>query len=247
MSRPVASQLNDNGRELIRLEQVSKSYLMGSRELRVLDNVSLTVRDNEYVAIMGPSGSGKTTLMNIIGCLDRATSGSYRLEGEPIDEKSDRELAKIRGEKVGFVFQTFNLLARTSALRNVELPMLYRGLSRRKRKKRALEMLQLIGLGERVKHKPGELSGGERQRVALARALANQPSLILADEPTGNLDSKTGDEIMRVFAELHKQGNTLIVVTHEQNVAKNAHRVIKLLDGKVVSDEQIGGGGTRDA
>ena len=247
MSRPVASELSNNGRELIRLEQVSKSYVMGSRELRVLDNVSLTVKDNVYVAIMGPSGSGKTTLMNIIGCLDRVTSGSYRLEGEPIDEKSDRELAKIRGEKVGFVFQTSNLLARTSALRNVELPMLYRGLSRRNRKKRALEMLQLIGLGERVKHKPNELSGGERQRVALARALANHPSLILADEPTGNLDSKTGEEIMRVFAELHEQGNTLIVVTHEQKVAMNAHRVIKLLDGKVVSDEQIGGGRTCDA
>ncbi|MBN2208052.1 MAG: ABC transporter ATP-binding protein [Candidatus Coatesbacteria bacterium] len=232
---------------MIRLEQVSKSYVMGSRELRVLDNVSLTVKDNEYVAIMGPSGSGKTTLMNIVGCLDRVTSGSYRLEGEAIDEKSDRELAKIRGEKVGFVFQTFNLLARTSALRNVELPMLYRGLSRRKRKRRALEMLQLMGLSERVKHKPGELSGGERQRVALARALANQPSLILADEPTGNLDSKTGEEIMRVFAELHEQGNTLIVVTHEQKVAMKAHRIIKLLDGKVVSDEHIGGGGTCDA
>jgi len=226
---------------------VSKSYVMGTRELRVLDDVSLTVLDNEYVAIMGPSGSGKTTLMNIIGCLDRLTAGSYHLEGDPIDEKSDRELAKIRGEKIGFVFQTFNLLARTSALRNVELPMLYRSGSRRKRRKRALEMLNLMGLGERTKHKPGELSGGERQRVALARALANNPSLLLADEPTGNLDSKTGDEIMRVFAELHEQGNTLIVVTHEQKVAMNAHRIIKLLDGRVISDEQIENTGSHDA
>ncbi len=243
----MAGRPGDNGHELIRLHKVSKSYIMGSRELRVLDDVSLTVRDNEYVAIMGPSGSGKTTLMNIIGCLDRATTGSYHLEGDPIDEKNDRELAKIRGEKVGFVFQTFNLLARTSALRNVELPMLYTSGSRRKRKKRALEMLKLIGLGERTKHKPGELSGGERQRVALARALANNPSLLLADEPTGNLDSKTGDEIMRVFAELHEQGNTLIVVTHEQKVAMNAHRIIKLLDGRVISDERIERTGSHDA
>jgi len=229
----------DNGNELITLQKVSKSYIMGARELRVLEDVSLTVQDNEYVAIMGPSGSGKTTLMNIIGCLDRLTTGSYHLDGEPIDEKSDRELASIRGEKIGFVFQTFNLLARTSALRNVELPMLYRSGSRRNRRKRALEMLNLIGLAKRTKHKPGELSGGERQRVALARALANRPSLILADEPTGNLDSKTGAEIMRLFAELHEQGNTLIVVTHEEKVAKNADRVIKLLDGRVISDEQI--------
>ncbi len=243
----MANRPDGQNGELIRLDNVSKSYIMGTRELRVLDDVSLTVRDNEYVAIMGPSGSGKTTLMNIIGCLDRLTTGSYHLDGEPIDEKNDRELAKIRGEKIGFVFQTFNLLARTSALRNVELPMLYRSGSRRNRRKRALEMLNLLGLGERTKHKPGELSGGERQRVALARALANRPSLLLADEPTGNLDSKTGDEIMRVFAELHESGNTLIVVTHEQKVAMNAHRIIKLLDGRVISDERTDHGGSNDA
>ena len=243
----MANRPDGQNGELIRLDNVSKSYSMGTRELRVLDDVSLTVRDNEYVAIMGPSGSGKTTLMNIIGCLDRVTTGSYHLDGEPIDEKNDRELAKIRGEKIGFVFQTFNLLARTSALRNVELPMLYRSGSRRNRRKRALEMLNLLGLGERTKHKPGELSGGERQRVALARALANRPSLLLADEPTGNLDSKTGDEIMRVFAELHESGNTLIVVTHEQKVAMNAHRIIKLLDGRVISDERTDHGGSNDA
>ena len=243
----MANRSDGQNGELITLDKVSKSYIMGTRELRVLDDVSLTVRNNEYVAIMGPSGSGKTTLMNIIGCLDRLTTGSYHLDGEPIDEKNDRELAKIRGEKIGFVFQTFNLLARTSALRNVELPMLYRSGSRRKRRKRALEMLNLLGLGERIKHMPGELSGGERQRVALARALANRPSLILADEPTGNLDSKTGDEIMRVFADLHESGNTLIVVTHEQKVAMNAHRIIKLLDGKVISDEQTDHGGSYGA
>jgi len=242
----MASRLDGRDHELIRLDQVTKSYIMGRRELLVLHDVSLSVHDNEYVAIMGPSGSGKTTLMNIIGCLDRATSGSYRLEGEPIDEKSDRDLAKIRCKKVGFVFQTFNLLARTSALRNVELPILYKGGSGRMRRKRALQMLNLLGLGERVKHKPGELSGGERQRVAIARALANHPSLILADEPTGNLDSKTGDEIMHIFADLHAKGNTLIVVTHEQNVATHANRIIKLLDGGVVSDERIERGSRSD-
>lgn len=235
----MASRLDGSDHELIRLEQVSKSYRMGRRELQVLHGVSLSVHDNEYVAIMGPSGSGKTTLMNILGCLDRATTGRYRLEGEPIDEKSDRDLARIRCNKIGFVFQTFNLLARTSALRNVELPMLYKGGSRRMRRKRALQMLDLLGLGERVKHKPNELSGGERQRVAIARALANHPSLILADEPTGNLDSKAGDEIMHIFADLHAQGNTLIVVTHEQSVAMHADRIIRLLDGEVVSDERI--------
>jgi len=242
----MASRLDGRDHELIRLDQVTKSYIMGRRELLVLHDVSLSVHDNEYVAIMGPSGSGKTTLMNIIGCLDRATSGSYHLEGEPIDEKSDRDLAKIRCKKVGFVFQTFNLLARTSALRNVELPILYKGGSGRMRRKRALQMLNLLGLGERVKHKPGELSGGERQRVAIARALANHPSLILADEPTGNLDSKTGDEIMHIFADLHAKGNTLIVVTHEQNVATHANRIIKLLDGGVVSDERIERGSRSD-
>ncbi|MBN1591906.1 MAG: ABC transporter ATP-binding protein [Candidatus Coatesbacteria bacterium] len=224
---------------MIRLDNVGKSYIMGTRELRVLDNVSLVVRDNEYVAIMGPSGSGKTTLMNIIGCLDRLTTGSYCLDSVPIGDMNDRELARIRGEKIGFVFQTFNLLARTSALRNVELPMLYRGGSRRNRRKRALEMLQLMGLEKRVKHKPGELSGGERQRVALARALVNHPSLILADEPTGNLDSKTGNEIMRVFEDLYRGGNTLILVTHEENIAMHANRIIRLLDGRIVSDESV--------
>ncbi|HUT03355.1 MAG TPA: ABC transporter ATP-binding protein [bacterium] len=242
----MASRLDGRDHELIRLDQVTKSYIMGRRELLVLHDVSLSVHDNEYVAIMGPSGSGKTTLMNIIGCLDRATTGSYCLEGEPIDEKSDRDLARIRCRKIGFVFQTFNLLARTSALRNVELPILYKGGSRRIRRKRALQMLNLLGLGERIKHKPSELSGGERQRVAIARALANRPSLILADEPTGNLDSKTGDEIMHIFNDLHAQGNTLIVVTHEQNVATHSDRVIKLLDGEVVSDERIERGSQSD-
>lgn len=232
---------------LIKLDRLSKSYEMGNRELEVLREVTVSVSENEYVAIMGPSGSGKTTLMNIMGCLDRPSDGSYELDGERIDQKSDRQLAQIRGRKIGFVFQTFNLLARASALRNVELPMLYCGASRRSRKKRALELLELLGLSKRATHRPGELSGGERQRVAIARALANRPSLVLADEPTGNLDSKTGDDIMRVFSDLHRAGNTLILVTHEEAIARHAHRVIRLLDGEIISDASVGAAEEYDA
>jgi len=216
---------------------VGKAYRMGPRELWVLREIDLCVGENEYVAIMGPSGSGKTTLMNIIGCLDRPTVGSYHFAGESVEEKSDRQLAKIRNEHIGFVFQTFNLLPRTTAVANVELPMLYRGVAARKRRRRAYELLELVGLSDRAKHRPSELSGGERQRVAIARALANSPSIILADEPTGNLDSKTGEEIMEVFAELHRSGNTIIIVTHEDRIAKKAERIIKLLDGKIIAEE----------
>ncbi|MCD6327569.1 ABC transporter ATP-binding protein [bacterium] len=232
---------------MIRMDKIGKTYLMGKRNLEVLRGLSLSIAKNEYLAIMGPSGSGKTTLMNIIGCLDRPTSGSYFFEGKPIEGKTDRQLARIRNEKIGFVFQTFNLLARTSALRNVELPTLYAGLSRRARRSRAKELLGLVGLADRTKHRPNELSGGERQRVAIARALVNRPSLVLADEPTGNLDSKAGDEIMSMFRELNGDGNTIILVTHEERVARNARRIIRLLDGEIVSDERTGSGSGWDS
>ncbi|MFQ5701622.1 MAG: ABC transporter ATP-binding protein [Acidobacteriota bacterium] len=209
---------------------------MGAESVHALDGVSLDVQRGEYVAIMGPSGSGKSTLMNLIGCLDSPTSGTYILNDREVSKMDDNKLASIRNKEIGFVFQTFNLLSRTSALGNVELPLIYAGLPRAERIRRAKEALEAVGLGNRVTHKPNELSGGQRQRVALARALVNRPSLLLADEPTGNLDSRTSEEIMLLMEELNRRGNTLVVVTHEVEIARKAHRIVKLRDGKVVSD-----------
>jgi putative ABC transport system ATP-binding protein len=201
--------------------------------------VSLQIRKNEYVAIMGPSGSGKSTLMNIIGCLDTPTSGLYEFNGVNVSQMNDNQLARIRNKEIGFVFQTFNLLARSDSLHNVELPLIYGGVPAAERKQMALDALQQVGLGDRVHHKPNELSGGQRQRVAIARALVNRPSIILADEPTGNLDSKTGDEIMSLFEEIHARGNTIILVTHEEYIAEHAHRIVRIKDGLIASDEVV--------
>ena len=221
---------------LIRMRDLHRVYQVGESEVRALDGVDLDIEANEYVAIMGPSGSGKSTLMNILGCLDTPTSGSYKLKGKEIAERTDDELAKIRNQEIGFVFQTFNLLARADALHNVELPLVYAGLKHEERRKRARESLELVGLADRMKHRPNELSGGQRQRVAIARALVNKPSIILADEPTGNLDSRTGEEIMVAFEAIWKAGNTVIVVTHEPDIAEHARRVVRMRDGKVESD-----------
>lgn len=226
---------------MIELKNISKMYDMGgAEEVHALQGVSLTLQKNEYVAIMGPSGSGKSTLMNIIGCLDTPTSGQYIFNGVNVSEMSDNELARVRNREIGFVFQTFNLLPRSDALHNVELPLIYAGTPAAERKRRARETLQSVGLGDRVHHKPNELSGGQRQRVAVARALVTNPSIILADEPTGNLDTKTGEEIMTLCEELHRLGNTIILVTHEADVAEHAHRIIRIRDGKVESDENNG-------
>jgi putative ABC transport system ATP-binding protein len=221
---------------LIQIRDLHRVYQVGESEVRALDGVDLDIEANEYVAIMGPSGSGKSTLMNILGCLDTPTSGSYKLKGKEIAERTDDELAKIRNQEIGFVFQTFNLLARADALHNVELPLVYAGLKHEERRKRARESLELVGLADRMKHRPNELSGGQRQRVAIARALVNKPSIILADEPTGNLDSRTGEEIMVAFEAIWKAGNTVIVVTHEPDIAEHARRVVRMRDGKVESD-----------
>jgi len=218
------------------LDQVTKTYTMGDTEVRALRGVSLTIGRNEYVAIMGPSGSGKSTLMNMIGCLDTPTSGSYLLEDLPVGEMSDDELADIRNRKIGFVFQTFNLLPRADVLHNVELPLVYAGVPRTERRRRAEEAIARVGLADRAHHKPNELSGGQRQRVAIARALVGSPSIILADEPTGNLDSRTGEEIMRMFDELHASGQTIILVTHEDDIAAHAKRTVRLRDGLIESD-----------
>ena len=212
---------------------------MGGEEVRALDGVDLSINNNEYLSIMGPSGSGKSTMMNMIGCLDSPSSGLYEFEGEKVHIMDDSQLASIRNRKIGFVFQTFNLLPKASALHNVEIPLVYANIKKEKRLEMASNALISVGLDDRMHHRPNELSGGQRQRVAIARALVNEPSIILADEPTGNLDSKSGHEIMRIFDELHRSGNTIILVTHEDDIAKYSNRIVRLLDGKVVSDEPV--------
>jgi putative ABC transport system ATP-binding protein len=221
---------------IIETRDLWKTYVMGSEEIHALRGVSINIERGEYVAIMGPSGSGKSTLMNLIGCLDTPSKGSYLLNGKQVSEMNDNELARIRNEEIGFVFQTFNLLPRASALHNVELPLIYAGVPAKDRQERAKDALKKVELEERMMHKPNELSGGQRQRVAIARALVNNPSILLADEPTGNLDSKTGVEIMTVFEKLHAGGNTIVLVTHEADIAAHAHRVIHIRDGQVERD-----------
>ena len=223
---------------LILLKNIYKIYNVGGEEVRALDGVDLEIKNNEYLAIMGPSGSGKSTLMNMIGCLDTPTSGIYEFEGEMVQVRDDAQLASIRNRKIGFVFQTFNLLPKATAHHNVEIPLVYANINRADRLDLASEALSNVGLSDRMHHKPNELSGGQRQRVAIARALVNSPSIILADEPTGNLDSKSGHEIMGIFDGLHKNGNTIILVTHEDGIAKHANRTIKLLDGKIIEDNE---------
>ena len=224
---------------LIRTEELWKTYSMGGTQVHALHGVTFEIMRNEYVAIMGPSGSGKSTLMNLIGCLDTPTRGQYWLNGQLVSEMDDDRLAHIRNKEIGFVFQTFNLLARATALHNVELPLIYSGVSKRERMDRARKALDMVELSDRMHHRPNELSGGQRQRVAIARALVNTPSIILADEPTGNLDSATGEEILRLFARLHSEGNTIILVTHDRDVASYAHRVISIRDGRIASDEHV--------
>ena len=224
---------------LINLSGIYKIYNVGGEEVRALDGVDLTINNNEYLAIMGPSGSGKSTMMNMIGCLDSPTSGLYEFEGEKVHIMDDGQLASIRNRKIGFVFLTFNLLPKASALHNVEIPLVYANIRKEKRIEMASEALKSVGLEDRIHHKPNELSGGQRQRVAIARALVNNPSIILADEPTGNLDSKSGHEILAIFDDLHAQGNTIILVTHEDDIAKHAKRTIRLFDGKITEDIKV--------
>jgi len=223
-------------KEIIRLEKIVKNYKIGTVIVEALRSISLVIRKNEFVAIMGPSGSGKSTLMNVIGCLDTATSGTYFLNNLDVSRMDDNSLAEIRNREIGFVFQTFNLLPRSTALENVMLPLIYAGISKSKRLERATAVLDEVKLSDRIAHRPNELSGGQRQRVAMARALVNNPAIILADEPTGNLDSKTSIEILGLLEDIHKAGNTVIVVTHEEDIAKQAHRIIRLIDGEVASD-----------
>jgi putative ABC transport system ATP-binding protein len=224
---------------LIELNDIFKIYQVGTEKVGALQGVTLKIEENEYLAIMGPSGSGKSTLMNILGCLDTPTSGTYRFAKKLISDMNDDQLAEIRNCEIGFVFQTFNLLPRANAFHNVELPMIYNGTPASKRKKTAQEALELVGLRDRMNHKPNELSGGQRQRVAIARALVNKPKIILADEPTGNLDTRTGEEIMEIFEDLHEKGNTIILVTHEEYIAEHTNRIIRLRDGKIERDESL--------
>ena len=225
---------------LISLKKIHKIYNVGGEEVRALDGVNLDIQENEYLAIMGPSGSGKSTLMNMIGCLDTPTQGLYEFEGEMVQIMDDSQLASIRNRKIGFVFQTFNLLPKATAAHNVEIPLIYANIRKDKRLAMALEALDSVGLSDRSHHRPNELSGGQRQRVAIARALVNNPSIILADEPTGNLDSKSGHEIMGILDGLHRKGNTIILVTHEDDIAQHAHRIIRLFDGKIIEDQKKG-------
>jgi len=222
---------------IIELQNIVKNYYVGSIVVQALRSVSVDIKRNEYVAIMGPSGSGKSTLMNLIGCLDTATEGKYILNGTDVSQMEDNELAEIRNREIGFVFQTFNLLPRYTALENVTLPMVYAGVNKQTRLERAKQVIEDVALTDRMDHKPNELSGGQRQRVAVARALVNNPSIILADEPTGNLDSKTSNDIMNLLDEIHAKGNTIILVTHEEDIARHAHRIIRLIDGEVAKDE----------
>lgn len=224
---------------LIKITDLKRNFILGSETIYVLKGIDLEINKGEYVALMGPSGSGKSTLMNLLGCLDTPTSGTYILNGKDVSQMHDDELAEIRNKEIGFVFQTFNLMPRTTALDNVALPMVYAGYSKSERNVRATEVLTQVGLADRMDHKPNELSGGQRQRVAVGRALVNKPSIILADEPTGNLDSKTSEEIMALFGEIHKNGNTVILVTHEEEIAAYAHRIIRLRDGIIEKDEKI--------
>ena len=222
---------------VIETNQIGKTYIMGEEQVHALKSVTIQIQRGEYVAFMGPSGSGKSTLMNIVGCLDTPSKGKYILNGHDVSDMSENELADIRNKEIGFIFQTFNLLPRNSALENVALPLIYAGYGKSARSEKAMQSLVSVGLGDRAKHRPNELSGGQRQRVAIARALVNNPSILLADEPTGNLDTKTSYEIMALFEELHKKGNTIIMVTHEEDIAKHAHRIIRLRDGLIESDE----------
>jgi putative ABC transport system ATP-binding protein len=224
---------------VINIKNITKTYIMGTEEVHALQNVSLEIARGEYVAIMGPSGSGKSTLMNLLGCLDTPTTGLYEFNGMNVSEMSDNQLAKIRNKEIGFVFQTFNLIPRSNALHNVELPLIYGGIPSTERKRLAAEALAQVQLADRMLHRPNELSGGQRQRVAIARALVTKPSIILADEPTGNLDTKTGDEIMALLEELFEKGNTIILVTHEEYIAEHAHRIIRLRDGNIERDEKV--------
>ena len=223
--------------EIIRLNEITRHFRVGSEIVKALRSITTTIKRNEFVALMGPSGSGKSTLMNLLGCLDTPTSGQYFLNGKDVSKMNDNELAEIRNREIGFIFQTFNLLPRSTALENVMLPLVYAGISKADRLSRATMTLESVGLGDRMNHRPNELSGGQRQRVAAARALVNKPSLILADEPTGNLDSKTSNEIMGLLEEIHRAGNTIVLVTHEEDIALHAHRIIRLIDGEIASDE----------